>query len=143
MGRLTRGVFFGAVTMLVACGAAPRKFDATRPITVRSGALSNDYEQEGSPLDREDMVSRLGENPNTAADISTARTLMTLTMVGSAVGGALIGWPLGQALVGREEPMWELAAVGGGVIVVSIPFGLWGESKLGDAVQTHNATLSQ
>jgi len=89
------------------------------------------------------MVSRLGGNPNTAADISTARTLMTLTMVGSAVGGALIGWPLGQALVGREEPMWELAAVGGGVIVVSIPFGLWGESKLGDAVQTHNATLSQ
>ena len=46
----------------------------------------------------------------------------------AGIGGALIGWPLGTAL-GGGEPMWELAAVGGGCIALAIPLVIVGKKR--------------
>lgn len=59
----------------------------------------------------------------------------------SAAGGALLGWPLGQAIVGEEDPMWALAGVGGGLIAVSIPFAVVADNKVDNAVDAHNERL--
>jgi hypothetical protein len=140
MESTSRRVCLAGLLVLTACGSAPRKFDPTSPITVRSGTLEDSYEQGGQPLDQADMVDQLGKNPATESDIGTAKTLGTIAMIGAVAGGALVGYPLGQAAAG-QDPLWPLAAVGGGIIVISLPIGMWSSSKVAGAVRTHNEQL--
>jgi hypothetical protein len=56
-----------------------------------------------------------------------------------AAGGALVGWPIGQALAGEDKPLWVLAGAGGGLIAVSIPFSVAASNNLVNAVDAHNA----
>ncbi len=143
MRKCTRALGLAVSVLVFGCGTAPRKFDPKSPIEVRSGGLGNTYAQGGEVLDHRDMLDKLGEEPQTASQISGAKTLGTIAMVGATVGGALVGWPLGQAAAGRTDPEWALAAVGGGVILVSLPLAFWGDSKVSDAVMTHNASFGE
>lgn len=43
---------------------------------------------------------------------------------------------------GAPDPLWTLAAVGGGLIVVAIPMAVASGSKLEDAVEAYNASLT-
>src|SRR5690606_38094657 len=99
------------------------------------------YRQGGEPLDPEDMTNRLSEQPAAAAHVSRAKTLGTMGIILAAAGGALVGWPAGEALAGGDDPPWGLAAAGGGAVLVSIPFVLWSASSLSSAVEAHNAAL--
>jgi hypothetical protein len=125
---------------LSGCGSS-NKFDVASPITVRSGTLADSYEQRGAPLDQSDMVEKLGERPATKADIDAARTYATIGMIFGAVGGALIGWPIGAAAAGERKPPWVLAGVGAGVVAVSIPFSIGASGRVSDAVKAHNNSL--
>jgi hypothetical protein len=57
--------------------------------------------------------------------VQRRRGCETVSLLLSAIGGALIGWP---------------TAVGGGVIVLGIPFAVVASNHLEDAVDAHNAT---
>jgi hypothetical protein len=122
------------------CGTS-NQFDVASPITVRSGTFGDSYEQRSAPLDQKDMVDKLGERPATKADVEAARTYATIGMIFGAVGGALIGWPIGAAAAGQSNPHWVLAGVGAGVVAVSIPFSIGASGRISDAVKTHNNSL--
>ncbi|HMA94153.1 MAG TPA: hypothetical protein VKP30_15790 [Polyangiaceae bacterium] len=129
-----------AFLLLSGC-AGQQKFDANSAITVRSGGFGNTYEQAGRPLDRGDMLDKLSEWEPTKADADSAKTLGTVATVIGAVGGALVGWPIGAAIAGSREPPWVLAGIGAGVIAVSIPFSIAAGNRVESAVESHNRLL--
>lgn len=123
----------------VGCGAPQtRPFDPSRPIETEKG-----YRQSGELLDARDLWKKLKENPETGSHVRRAEVLDVVSLVFAASGGALIGWPVGEAIAGKPDPMWELAAVGGGLFVVSIPFAIWSVNSRGKAIAVHNAGLGQ
>jgi hypothetical protein len=81
--------------------------------------------------------------PNAAAyqEIKSIRPTFSLVMVLSAVGGGLIGWPIGTSL-GGGEPNWTLAAIGVGCCAIAIPVSINLDNKLKHAVELYNSGLS-
>jgi len=57
------------------------------------------------------------------------------------VGGLLIGFPLGTAIVGGE-PEWGLAAGGAGLLLLSIPLNSAFKRHAQSAIDTYNAQLT-
>jgi hypothetical protein len=121
----------------LAC-AAPQlvKMDPSRSIETDDG-----YQQSGKTLDPEDMTEKLSQEPAAAEHVSRARTLSTISLILAAAGGALVGWPVGAKIGGQANPPWALAYAGGGAILVSIPFALWGASSMSSAVDAHNGQV--
>lgn len=59
------------------------------------------------------------------------------------IGGFMVGWPLGTAVVGGQ-PKWELAWAGLGVLGISIPLLSSANKKMEKAVSVYeNGTQSQ
>ena len=59
----------------------------------------------------------------------------------SAIGGLLIGWPIGTSIA-DGDPKWELAAIGAGFTVISAVIYSSAEKKAKKAVTLYNAGLS-
>lgn len=70
--------------------------DAKMRIDTKSG-----YQQRGIAVDRRGMMDKLEEEPENSETIKTARTLSTAGIALSAIGGAAMGWPLGQFMAGE------------------------------------------
>ena len=73
--------------------------------------------------------------------IKKARNINTISSVISGIGGFLLGWQLVTVLVGGEAN-WTMVAIGGGLIVVSIPIYSKSHKQSLQAVNLYNAGLS-
>jgi len=73
--------------------------------------------------------------------IKKARNNSTIASIISGTGGFLIGWQLGTALF-SGEPNWGLVAIGGGLIVISIPIYSKSYKQSLEAVDMYNSGLS-
>jgi hypothetical protein len=116
--------------------------DVRAPVEVSGGYLARSFSQHGASIDRGDMVTRLEDNPEAADLVGASQTKQTIAVIIGAIGGGLVGWPIGAALAGNDDPPWVLAAIGGGLIVVSIPIDVWGDADLVEAVEVHNRQVS-
>jgi hypothetical protein len=125
------------VVHTVGCAATQKhvRMDADRPIETDRG-----YRQDGQLLESSDMLDKLAKEPDSAPHVQRARALVTVAAVLAGVGGALVGYSLGQKITG-QSPTWELAYVGAGAIVVALPLEIWGVSSVNSAVQAHNSVL--
>lgn len=88
-------------------------------------------------------MEQLAQEPASESDIATAKTLAVMGQVLGGVGGALLGWPIGEKLGGVEKPHWGLAIAGGATIAVALPLGFWADSKVSQAVESHNRSLEK
>jgi len=82
----------------------------------------------------------LDENQEAFLLIKKAKTNNIVSSIIGGIGGFMIGWQLGTAIVGGE-PNWTLAAVGGGLVVVSIPIYSKSMGQTLRAVDLYNAGL--
>jgi hypothetical protein len=123
--------------------ASPPKMNANAPIEKRSVFLGTSYEQGGQAIDQGDMIDKLENEPRAADELSGYSAFGVTSLILATAGGALVGWPIGQAIGGEEEPLWVLAGVGGGLIAVSIPFAIVASNKLDNAVDAHNQSVGQ
>jgi hypothetical protein len=130
------------IGLSVGCGAGRVKLNPDLPIERRSVTFGSEYTQEGRALDASDLVEKLEREPHAHDDVSAARTASFLSMLFSALGGGLIGIPLGEA-AGKQDPHWILAAAGGGMFVLSIPLMITAAMDFSDAVDSHNRGLKQ
>jgi hypothetical protein len=127
----------GVSLVVTAVGCHPAEltepYDPSKVIETDHG-----YRQDGHLLSSNDLWQKLEEEPGVGGHVRRAEVLETTSAITAAVGGGLIGWPLGQAAGGAADPLWELAAIGGGVLAVSIAIGVWGASSRQKAISTHN-----
>jgi hypothetical protein len=101
-----------ALTQAACVGPTLPPLQPDRPIEIQHGFLGARYEQDGKPVDPADTLEHLEKDRAAAPAASRYKTLMVVTTGLAAVGGGLIGWPLGQQLAGKEKPIWPLAYAG-------------------------------
>ncbi|MFY0607560.1 MAG: hypothetical protein JXR10_12660 [Cyclobacteriaceae bacterium] len=87
------------------------------------------------------LVEAMKSNSAAYSKITDAKSTYSVTGVLGAAGGFLIGWPLGAA-IGGGKPNWSLAAVGGGLALLSIPVSKSFNKKAKDAIETYNSGLT-
>lgn len=129
------------VSLAFGCAPPPPSLQVGKPIEIEKRGLGVRYEQGGKAIHRVDMVQQLRTQPSSSREMSNHQNWLTGTMIVAGVGGAFVGWPIGQAIGGDPEPLWVLAAVGGGVIALSIPMGVVADKKLKKGVLAYNEGL--
>ena len=113
------------------------------PIEIEKKGLSKRYTYQGKPLIKlADFFPIVENSPEAVSQVKKARTCRGIAMGFSAAGGFLIGWPLGQASFGAEDPNWVLAGVGGGLVVVGVVFGVRSDKQLKKGVDIYNESIA-
>ncbi|MFO7863793.1 MAG: hypothetical protein R6U85_07315 [Salinivirgaceae bacterium] len=69
------------------------------------------------------------------------KKLQTISMVVNITGGVLIGYPLGAALGGAEDPMFFLAGIGAGIVLLGIPIYSSANRKIHQAIEVYNESI--
>lgn len=95
------------------------------------------YSQNNQPLTVKQLGSALQANPEASKLFQQAKPNGTAATIFGVAGGFLVGWPVGTA-IGGGKPSWELAGIGAGLIVVSIPFSSAFNKKTKEAVSIYN-----
>ena len=96
--------------------------------------------QKGQKITATNAVEIMKSNPSASELLRKSNKQAGGATVVSAIGGFLIGWPVGTAIAGGE-PVWELAAVGAGITVVSALIYSSAQKKAKSAVELYNAGL--
>lgn len=73
--------------------------------------------------------------------IKKAKTMNSVASIISGVGGFMIGWQLGASIVGGE-PNWSVAALGGGLVLISIPISVKSYKQTLQAIEMYNSGLT-
>lgn len=89
-----------------------------------------------------DLKPIVANHPEAAAEASKSSTYRGVALVFGAVGGGLIGWPIGEALGGSDEPHWALAGVGAGALAVAIWSGVTSDKHFKKAIEVYNGGAS-
>jgi hypothetical protein len=74
------------------------------------------------------------------AEMQSARSNNTWATIIGVIGGGMVGYTVGAA-IGKGNPNWTVAAVGGGLIVASIPLSIQAKKRAEKAVGLYNAGL--
>jgi hypothetical protein len=81
--------------------------------------------------------------PEAVAAVDKSEAYNGGAMVLAAIGGALIGWPVGEAIGGKDDPKWVLAGAGAGAVTVGIVLGMQGVKHAKRAVDIYNGGVGQ
>lgn len=137
-----RKVAAAAIVVGLTNGCATRAYvgDPAAPITVHERAFGYEYSQSGQKLEsgRLGYVLKHG-GANVTADIRGRGAAIALSYVTAAVGGALIGYPIGTAQGGGKNPPLFLVPVGVGTAIVAVAIAGRSDARLHHAVLVHNA----
>lgn len=94
--------------------------------------------QHDRKLSLSDLSATLKSNPQAFAALQKAKTNNTLAFITGFIGGALIGYEIGNAIGGKKVNGAVIGA-GAGFIGISIPFGIGGVRHTRKAVYLYNA----
>ena len=83
--------------------------------------ISTVFIQNGKKLSAKKLLEITKTNSEAYKEMKIAKSNYDVGNVLAFMGGALIGWNLGEALRGAK-PDWSLSGVGAGLIVIGIPF---------------------
>ena len=120
--RVARDANTLAVLALVALGGPAAAQTGGQEQIVKDGKK---YMYQGKQIKTPGELKPIVANhPEAAAAASKSSTYRGFALVLGAVGGGLIGWPIGQAIGGAEDPNWALAAAGAGALAVAIWTGV-------------------
>ena len=99
------------------------------------------FYQNDKYLKMTELVSILESNSEAYELIKSAKSNKILSQLFAGAGGFLIGWQLGTGIAGGE-PNWTTAAIGAGLIFISVPFSVKFNQKAKNAVDLYNSELS-
>jgi hypothetical protein len=98
--------------------------------------------QKGQKLTPGKLLEISSSNPESYKEMKIAKGNYDAGTLFGFAGGFMVGWPLGTAIAGGE-PNWTLAAIGAGLIVISIPFSTSYSKHARKAVEIYNNGLKQ
>lgn len=132
---LLLGVFlFGASAVT----NAQKKSDKLKIV---NGSFKNKYYKGVWNISKEKAYGMLRENGEAYNLVITGEKLQKTGSAIAFAGGALIGFTLGSALGGAEDPKWYIAGIGGGMVLLSLPIYSTGKKKVQMGVEVYNETL--
>ena len=105
-------------------------------------AFGTVFKQNGKILTPRQLSNITQMNASAFKEMSLARDNYTAASVIGAVGGFMVGWPMGTAMAGGDAN-WAMAGIGAGLIVVSIPFDIAFIKHAKKAVGIYNSGLKQ
>ena len=109
-------------------------------IDMELNLLGYSFTQNGEQLNWKQLVAATESNFEANELIKIARSHNTVSTITSAVGGVLIGIPIGQSL-SDQDPNWTLAYIGGGITLISFPFTFSAFNKVNKGVDDYNLSL--
>lgn len=105
---------------------------------VRNNGIA--YVQNNIMLTPNRLTKVLKTNVNAHKEFRAAKNNLFFSSVFSYAGGYFIGYPVGVALAGGK-PVWGMAAVGVGLIAVSVPLRLAYTRRTENAIRIYNNDL--
>lgn len=128
------------VAILFLCAFQTFAQSSEQTIQIKKTAFGTSYLQNEKKLTPKQLLDITQYNAEANEIMKKAKTNADVSMVLGAIGGFMIGWPLGTAIAGGD-PNWTLAGVGAGFVVVSIPFSVKYSKQAKEAVSIHNKTF--
>lgn len=131
-----------AIVVGLASGCATRAYvgDPAAPITVNETAFGYEYSQSGYKLEGPGLGRLLKQGgANVTGDLRGRGAVLALGTIAGGIGGALIGFPIGNALGGGRNPPMFLVPVGMGTSIVALAIGRRSDARVHHAVLMHNA----
>lgn len=98
------------------------------------------FESKGNILTYDAMLDMMKDNPEAYQYINKAKSTATIANVFGYAGGFLIGWPIGTAL-GGGKPLWLMAGVGCGLLIISIPISISANNNALIAIKKYNSNM--
>ena len=126
--------------ILYSCGSHAQQEDITAKTSFWNGTK---YYQSDERLTKTEVMNHLVTNQEALNLFKKGTGSQTASTVLGSIGGFLIGWPIGGAIAGQENPNWTLAAVGTGLVVIGIPIYSGGSKKINSALDLYNQKLSR
>ncbi|MCB9425794.1 MAG: hypothetical protein H6584_02015 [Flavobacteriales bacterium] len=114
--------------------------DLKTAITTKKKGGEIQFYQGDKKLNLREVKSIFESNELAYEQIKSAKSTYTWGFVLGTIGGGFIGYPLGQALSGGD-PLWAMAGVGAGLIIISIPITRNYNKKAIQALETYNSGL--
>jgi len=128
------------ITVLIFSSVVVNAQNQPDTITVNKVKGGYQYLMDGKVLTLPELESLLNKNTESSELYKSAKETNGFLSVLSYAGGFLVGYPIGQA-IGGGEALWELAAVGAGLIVIAIPIANGVTKKMNKAVQIYNSGI--
>jgi hypothetical protein len=113
---------------------------ASDSITVVKVFGGRQFFQNDKKLKTGQLVKLMESNEQALKYIKSAQTNNTVSAIIGYAGGFMIGWPIGTA-IGGGDPNWTLAAVGAGLVAVSIPLSIKATKQTLMAVDLYNQSF--
>lgn len=130
-------IFTMAVALSGCAGVRQMPYDPSRRVEL------DGYKQDGRAVDRKSLSDGLLQEEGPSELVKKSQAMAIPAQILGGVGGALLGWPLGEAAGGSDHPHWVLAGVGGGVAAAGIALGFWADAIFEDAVKAHNEQVQE
>ena len=142
--QITQSIAANSAMQLVDSVLSSTEPLAVVPDTIVAEKVGNHYRYlyKGEVLSIDRLGEMLNKKPETLNATRSLKGASALMSVMGYTGGFLIGYPLGQAISGKQAS-WVMAAVGAGIIGLAIPIAKSADRKLYNAVRTYNMTPSE
>ena len=109
-------------------------------IQIKKILLGTVFQMNGKNLKPNQLIDITKSNPEAYSVMKIARTNFNMGMIFMFAGGILFYYSLGT-LVYTDSPNWTPAAIGAGLVIVSIPFGMSYVNHAKTAVKIYNNSL--
>lgn len=110
-------------------------------LRLQSTFFSNKFFKGDTLISVNQVLYEMSPNETAYNLMKSAKRDFVFGQIVGATAGVLIGWPIGTAVAGGE-PNWTLAAVGVGVLAISIPISLNFRKKAHAAITEHNRLIT-
>lgn len=119
-----------------------KKFNPKKRIDIEKVFLGNKYTQNGKIIELDNLVKYLEDNRRTKKIMKNFKVHFYPSLILGAVGGALIGWPLGTS-IGGNDANWNLAYAGIAAVAVGAYLAVRADSILYKGVKGHNDSFTK
>jgi hypothetical protein len=111
-------------------------------IEMKKDFLGYTFHQDSTDLLPKDVLQVMEVNKEAFQEFKKARANHAAAGIFSAIGGFAIGWPIGQAIAGKDDPLWGLAAGGAVLVVMGYSFDKTFKRRSIKAIDIYNGGLT-
>jgi hypothetical protein len=135
MKRITLVFFFTLLVSIIGFGQT-----SLETISYKEAFVGYKFTQIGVPVSILEMPGIMKNIPETREYLKKVKINFYAYYVINYTGGFLIGWPVGTAIAGGDAN-WTMAAIGGGLILLGMPFYIAANNNAIKAVDIFNSKI--